>query len=282
MSVINLSWDSDGIIDDYAIYRSNAPFNESTLPAPLAIGVTSKSYADFSVVDGLKYYYMVSSNKNGISKYSLLIQCEARIVVYQDVNWYAPVTPTASLSDFSITENGKLYTLNPPVSGGYCKASSDKVRNASNGKYYVELVVIRSTGGLNNVDTSIGLAKSTVDHYKSTGGTYNPGTGGRYQFRVSSGYIQVSGNNGSAPSWSNLAAGGFVTGDVIGLSIEDSAGSTLIKLYKNGTYIGVISTIPSLIDLRVHTTRWLGSSNYVFEVRFPNEILYPQPGFQAW
>lgn len=281
MSVINLSWDSDGIVDDYTIYRSNIPFDESTLPAPLATGVASKSYTDISVVDGLKYYYMVSSNKNGISKYSLLIQCDARIVIYQDVNWYAPVTPTTSLSHFSITENGKLYTLNPPMSGGYYKASSDKVRNASTGKYYAELVVVRSTGGFDG-NTAIGFAKSAVDHEKSTGGTYNPGTGGRYQFKVLSGYIQVSGNDGSAPAWSNLAAGGFAVGDVVGLSIEEFSGSTLVKLYKNGTYIGIISTIPSLIDLRVHTTRWLGSSNHVFEVRFPNEILYPQSGFQAW
>lgn len=281
MSVINLSWDADGIIDSYNIYRSESAFDQNSLPVALATGVTSKEYSDAAILPNKTYYYMISSKKAGIEKFSELVGVQSRVVVYQDINWYAPVTPAEFLSDFAITDSGKRYTLNPPRSGGYYKASSNEVRNATNGKYYAELKVLRSTGNFNG-DTAIGVAKSNVDHVRNTSGTLNPGTGGRYQFRVQSGYIQVSGNDGTTPSWVNLTPGGFALNDIIGLSIEDDSGSTIVKLYKNGSLLGNISTIPSLIDLRIHITRWLSSSNHVFELLYPSEILYPQPGFQAW
>ncbi|MHA3052609.1 fibronectin type III domain-containing protein [Acinetobacter sp. ANC 4640] len=70
MSSVNLTWDAAGQIDSYKVYRSTSPMNPSGLPAPLATGITAKSYSDTTAVTGTPYYYRVASVKNGVEKVS--------------------------------------------------------------------------------------------------------------------------------------------------------------------------------------------------------------------
>ncbi|MHA3062072.1 discoidin domain-containing protein [Acinetobacter sp. ANC 4636] len=70
MSSVNLTWDAVGQIDSYKVYRSTSPMNPASLPAPLATGITAKSYSDATISQGSKYYYRVGAVKNGIEKLS--------------------------------------------------------------------------------------------------------------------------------------------------------------------------------------------------------------------
>lgn len=70
MSSVNLTWDADGNIDSYNIYRSEATMDVNSLPAPLATGITAKSYSDTTAISGKDYYYRVASVKNEVEKIS--------------------------------------------------------------------------------------------------------------------------------------------------------------------------------------------------------------------
>ena len=71
MSSINLSWDADGTIDSYTIYRSESSINIESLPAPLIENVTDKTYSDTTFVTGATYYYRIASVRNSVSKFSV-------------------------------------------------------------------------------------------------------------------------------------------------------------------------------------------------------------------
>lgn len=70
MSSVNLTWAADGNIDSYNIYRSTSPMNIASLPAPLATGITTKSYSDTTAANGTKYYYRVASVAGSTNKIS--------------------------------------------------------------------------------------------------------------------------------------------------------------------------------------------------------------------
>lgn len=80
MSSINLSWDADGTIDSYTIYRSESPMSVESLPAPLAENVLDKTYSDTTVVTGTTYYYRVASVANGAAKVSDEVMIKAQAV----------------------------------------------------------------------------------------------------------------------------------------------------------------------------------------------------------
>lgn len=78
MSSVNLSWDADGTIDFYTIYRSESPMSVESLPAPLAENVLDKTYSDITVVDGITYYYRVASVRGGVAKVSDEVMVKAQ------------------------------------------------------------------------------------------------------------------------------------------------------------------------------------------------------------
>lgn len=77
MSTVNLSWSCDGNIDFYDVYRSETTMDVNNLPAPIATGISAKSYADTSVVAGKVYKYRVSSIVGSLRKISAEISVSA-------------------------------------------------------------------------------------------------------------------------------------------------------------------------------------------------------------
>lgn len=61
MPKITLTWDADGTIDSYSIYRSEQPIDINNLPTPLIENVTQKSFIDESIAENTDYYYRVAS-----------------------------------------------------------------------------------------------------------------------------------------------------------------------------------------------------------------------------
>ena len=98
MSSVNLTWDAAGQIDSYKVYRSTSPMNPSGLPAPLAIGITAKSYSDTTAVTGTPYYYRVASVKSGIEK----ISSEKRVVAKNLSNYFMDI-------DFNGADSSAIY-----------------------------------------------------------------------------------------------------------------------------------------------------------------------------
>lgn len=98
MSSVNLNWDAAGQIDSYKVYRSTSPMNPSSLPVPLATGITAKSYSDTTAVTGNPYYYRVASVKSGIEK----ISSEKRIVAKNLSNYFMDI-------DFNGADSSSIY-----------------------------------------------------------------------------------------------------------------------------------------------------------------------------
>lgn len=61
MPKITLTWDADGHIDSYSIYRSEQPIDIDNLPTPIAENVTQKSFIDENIAEDTDYYYRVAS-----------------------------------------------------------------------------------------------------------------------------------------------------------------------------------------------------------------------------
>jgi len=105
MSSVNLTWDADGNIDSYNIYRSTSPMNIASLPAPLATGITTKSYSDTTVAVDNLYYYRVSSIKNSIEKVSNEFIIETGDLYFNNVDLLifadSETLPTSTVLDSS-------------------------------------------------------------------------------------------------------------------------------------------------------------------------------------
>lgn len=115
MSSVNLTWEADGNIDSYNIYRSTSPMNIASLPAPLATGITTKSYSDTTVAVDNLYYYRVGSIKNSIEKVSNEFVIETGDLYFNNVDLLifadSKTLPTSTILDSSskqrtITNNG--------------------------------------------------------------------------------------------------------------------------------------------------------------------------------
>lgn len=61
MPKITLTWDADGVIDSYSIYRSEQPIDVNDLPTPIAENITQKTFIDESIIEDTDYYYRVAS-----------------------------------------------------------------------------------------------------------------------------------------------------------------------------------------------------------------------------
>ena len=56
-----MTWDSDGLVEGYKIYRSENPIDISNLPIPIVDNVSEKEYTDSSISENTRYYYRASS-----------------------------------------------------------------------------------------------------------------------------------------------------------------------------------------------------------------------------
>lgn len=70
MSNITLTWDADGSIESFSIYRAEQSMDSSNLPTPIATGIKDKIYVDSDVIEDKTYFYRVASIKGGQQKLS--------------------------------------------------------------------------------------------------------------------------------------------------------------------------------------------------------------------
>lgn len=59
MSLVRLTWQQQGIYDNFEVYRSNAPIDPGNLPSPYATGINLTTYDDVDVASNTVYYYRV-------------------------------------------------------------------------------------------------------------------------------------------------------------------------------------------------------------------------------
>lgn len=70
MAGVRLQWAKFGKVDSFNVYRSDSPFDLSTIPAALATDVLQCEYWDASAKKNSNYFYTVASVTNGIIAYS--------------------------------------------------------------------------------------------------------------------------------------------------------------------------------------------------------------------
>lgn len=78
---VRIEFGQFGDFDSFSIYRSSAPMTEGSLPAPIAVGLSTMYYVDSDVVEGAKYYYRVGVTRGSVEKVSL----EAEYTVPKEV-----------------------------------------------------------------------------------------------------------------------------------------------------------------------------------------------------
>ena len=79
MSNITLTWDADGSIKSFSVYRAEQSLDLNNLPTPIATGIKDKTYIDNNVVDDKTYFYLVASLKDVQQKLSDEVECIASI-----------------------------------------------------------------------------------------------------------------------------------------------------------------------------------------------------------
>lgn len=79
MPQVNLSWDADGNIQSYSVFRSQEPMDVNNLPIPIAENITNKSFSDTTIVSGEIYYYRVASIVGEYKKISAEIEVKTNI-----------------------------------------------------------------------------------------------------------------------------------------------------------------------------------------------------------
>ena len=61
MSTLTLSWNANGSIESFSVFKGTAPLDPNNLPKAIATGLTEKQFVDTDVIDGVTYYYRVAS-----------------------------------------------------------------------------------------------------------------------------------------------------------------------------------------------------------------------------
>lgn len=64
MAGICLEFAQFGDFDSFDIFRSNTPIDISSLPSPIATGLTTMYYVDTAIIKGVTYYYRVRVNRD--------------------------------------------------------------------------------------------------------------------------------------------------------------------------------------------------------------------------
>lgn len=109
MSSINLTWVNDVNADSYNVYRSTSTMNPTSLPAPLATGILTKSYSDTTTTANTKYYYRVASVIGGVVRVSSEIiiysQTYSQTVLNDNPIAYYPLTETSGILTNDIMSN---------------------------------------------------------------------------------------------------------------------------------------------------------------------------------
>lgn len=167
MSNITLTWDSDGSIESFSVYRAEQTIDTNNLPAPIATGITDKTYIDRDVIDDKTYFYRVASNKVSQQKVSdevsLAANQTAPILVDYVASFYTTAQSQTRNLPTTIQDNDLLIavvmhrdTLTLP--NGWALLSQNFGKDNTFAQY---MSIIYKTAIRNDANTALTLTQAT-------------------------------------------------------------------------------------------------------------------------
>lgn len=265
---INLSWEADGSIEYFNIYRDIISMNINALPEVFAT-TTSNAYADINIIDDQKYFYIVESVRNGLSKISDQISCVASFGVDQ----FNAFVSDGSTSEVVLSLNNTVCTIpkNNDAPRGWFKSKFNKPRAASNGSFYFEVKVLIAGS------FALGIANESTDTGTWSGGSDNAGDGGRIQI-FASGQVRKDGTYKSFTSPLKVE-------DRVGIGLSSTIGSpsqATMGVYINDIFIGNAYTdLIASQKYEPHFCFYLNSVNESVAIKVVEKVKIPN-GFQVW
>lgn len=299
---LEIQWDnSNPVFESVRIYKSATAFTANNLPALLTeitdIGVSS--YDDLDVELNETWFYMLSTK---LAVAEAFTEC-FEVLIVDDVKntlaiqpaffvpslWVSGWNPDSG--DFKVWKSGITDTVSS--SANSMKIYAAPYRKVSDGSFYYELVctkVVNNAGSTITtypVDNMFGLMQNGATvNINSNGSNFNNEGYGRYILRNNQPNIQGAGGNlTTLSSWTSKVSGKqFQINDVIGIGIRASGSNTLIEIWINGVYQGVMFTIAGTsIELRPLIIFTL-ENNYVkaTHYKYPRTLSYLPEGYQSW
>lgn len=105
---VALTWEVASSTQQVKVYRSETPFDMGDLPVPLAVLTGSATtYTDNDVVEDEAFYYMVSAEREGYVRYSVVVR---EFVVTGDPHW-DKVVALLQFEDGIIDATGRVWTV---------------------------------------------------------------------------------------------------------------------------------------------------------------------------
>ena len=299
---LEIQWDnSNPVFESVRIYKSATAFTANNLPALLTeitdIGVSI--YDDLDVELNETWFYMLST-KLGVAE--AFTEC-FEVLIVDDVKNTLAIQPgffvsslwssewNADTGDFKVWKSG--ITDSTSTSTNSMKIYAAPYRKVSDGSFYYELIctrVVNSAGGdltAYRSDDMFGLVQNgAVMNTNSTGTNWDNRGYGKFILRNNAGNIEGAGALlGVLGSWSTkLSSKQFQLNEVWGVGIRASGSNTLVELWINGVYQGVMFTIAGTsIELRPLIIFTL-ENNYVkaTHYKYPRTLSYLPEGYQSW
>ena len=299
---LEIQWDnSNPVFESVRIYKSATAFTANNLPALLTeitdIGVSI--YDDLDVELNETWFYMLST-KLGVAEaftecFEVLIVDDVKNTLAIQPVFFVPSLWTsewnADTGDFKVWKSG--ITDSTSTSTNSMKVYCAPFRKVVDGSFYYELIctrVVNSAGGdltAYRSDDMFGLVQNgAVMNTNSTGTNWDNRGYGKFILRNNAGNIEGAGALlGVLGSWSTkLSSKQFQLNEVWGVGIRASGSNTLVELWINGVYQGVMFTIAGTsIELRPLIIFTL-ENNYVkaTHYKYPRTLSFLPEGYQSW
>lgn len=230
---VALTWKVASSTQQVKVYRSKTPFDMGDLPVPLAVLTGSATtYTDDDVVEDEVFYYMVSAEREGYVRYSVVVR---EVITSGDPHWDKVVTLLHFDGSFA-DETGRIWT---PLGGA---ANSEDEYKFGSGSLYVPggtrsgLYHAHSSDfALSSDDFTVEFQAFFLETYSRIALEIGSGSGwyGRFWIDSYEGKLRIAGgrsvatwvHNGDIPlnSWVHIAATiqsgqlrGFLNGILVG------------------------------------------------------------------
>lgn len=156
---VALTWEVASSTQQVKVYRSETPFDMGDLPVPLAVLTGSATtYTDDDVVEDEAFYYMVSAEREGYVRYSVVVR---EVITSGDPHWDKVVALLHFDGDLH-DETGRVWTGNGAFSyvggrfsfgftsgGGWVSTPTSTDLNLSTGDFTIECFMdLTGTSGL--------------------------------------------------------------------------------------------------------------------------------------
>lgn len=298
---LKINWiDNNVIVDGVRIYKNSAIFDVNTLPAVYAeITDGSIFYEDLAVIEGQTYFYMMSCF---LGEREVFTECfEVKII--KDTTKTLAIVPSffvaglwvsgfdSETGDFKVWKSGITDSVSSMTNS--MKVYCAPFRKAVDGAFYYELICTRI---VNNVgadltvyrsDDMFGLAQNgAIMNINSSGSGWDNTGYGKFILRNYGENIQgVGALVGVASIWSTkLSSKQLQLNQIWGIGIRASGSNTLVELWIDGVYQGVMFTIAGTsIELRPLIIFTL-ENNYIkaTHYKYPRVLTYLPDGFESW